>query len=317
MSSIDVIQAGLFTSIQDLGRPNYQHIGMPVGGAMDTFALQMANILVGNEASEACLEITMRGPVLKFNGSYTLAAAGGACELKLNETDISCHQSYKVVSGDVLKIGLVTEGLRIYLAISGGFNLPKVMGSHSTYLRGGLGGFNGRALKPDDSIPLKSNVPPVSLRKVREQNIPHYPKHVKLRFVAGPDRERFTKDGIYNFLNEIYTLSPQSDRMGYRLTGPVISHKNQQADIISSAIAFGTIQVPGEGQPIIMMADRQTVGGYARIAHVISADLHKLAQMKPGDTMRFVEVKLEEAHRLLKEQRNLLNDLYELSASDK
>ncbi len=303
-----IIKPGLFSTFQDLGRVDSQNIGMPVGGVMDAYAMQMANVLVGNQLGEACLETTMQGPALRFNAPALVAITGGQCRVTLNDEEISLNRSFLVNEGDVLELATVTEGLRSYLAVAGGFDIPMVMGSKSTYLRGGIGGWKGRALLPDDVIPLNTVSAHPKPRKVKGGYIPRYPKTIKLRIIAGPERTRFTKDGIYKFLTETYELSPQSDRMGYRFKGPCIGHQDN-ADIISSGVAMGTIQVPGEGQPIIMMADRQTTGGYTRIAHVIAADLYKLAQMKPGDKVRFVEVHLDEAHRLLREQQATLDTL--------
>ncbi|MCU4175262.1 biotin-dependent carboxyltransferase family protein [Carboxylicivirga sp. N1Y90] len=307
MNKITVINPGLFSTFQDEGRENHQHIGMPVGGAMDKYALQLANYLVSNQTNEACLEMTLTGATLRFNFDTNIAITGGKCVVLLNGKQAKSHRTLVIKTNDQIDIQNITEGARSYLAIAGGFNLPIIMASKSTYIKGKLGGFKGRALMVGDEIEINKISKKCKRRRISRKHIPQYPQHVELRIIPGPEKDRFEWEGIKHFLCSDYELSPQCDRMGYRLNGPKIGQINNNADIISSAISFGTIQVPSDGKPIIMMADRQTTGGYTRIAQVVSADHHILAQLKPGDKIRFKEVTLNEAHQLYKKMKDILN----------
>jgi biotin-dependent carboxylase-like uncharacterized protein len=298
-----IISPGLFTTIQDEGRIAYQHWGVPVSGAMDRYSLNLANALVGNPWSEACLEMTFTGPTIRFESDAWIALTGGTGQFTVDDKVIQPYASHLIKKDQTLAIGKITNGIRTYLSVAGGLNVPAVMGSKSTYLRGTMGGFEGRALKAGDSIELVSSHKGVSSRRLDPEFVPVFKDQSELRILPGPEVDRFSVDGIFRFLTEQYTISPQSDRMGYRLKGPAIEQTDKKADICSSPISFGTVQVPKGGLPIIMMADRQTCGGYTRIANVISADHHLLAQLKPGDKVGFREVNLEQAHQLLKEQR--------------
>ncbi len=308
MAKVKIIQAGLLSSIQDLGRANYQNIGMPVGGAMDTTSLQLANYLVGNPFNEACLEITLLGPSLQFLNDACIAVTGGKCQIKLNSRVKSCYKTIKIKAGDMVEIGQIEEGARSYLAIAGGFDVPIIMESKSTYLRGKFGGFMGRALKANDELNFVGVTKNPKRLSIKNKHIPTFKTEVLLRILPGAEKERFNWNSIKNLLTSSYKLTPQCDRMGYRLSGKSLTQINGNSDIVSSAIGFGTIQVPGDGSPIIMMADRQTIGGYTRIGQIISTDHSKLAQLKPGDTIRFQEVSLKEAHRLLREHEEYLSN---------
>nr|WP_321409998.1 biotin-dependent carboxyltransferase family protein [uncultured Carboxylicivirga sp.] len=306
MNKIKVIKAGLLSTIQDEGRADFQKIGMPVGGAMDLIALKMANYLAGNNPLEAAIEMTMTGCCIEFYSDTFIGIAGAMPELTLNSLPIEPYRTIQIKAGDVLDILKINQGARTYLSIAGGFDLPDIMGSKSTYLYGKLGGFNGRALKVGDNIPINKSKPNLKLRRIKEKHIPQLPTESVLRILPGPEKERFTWNGLVNFLTEPYSLSPHCDRMGFRLDGPAIEHLNNDADIISSPIAFGTIQVPSHGSPIVMMADRQTTGGYTRIANVISADFSILAQLKPGDKICFKEVSYKTSIKALKAQEKIL-----------
>jgi len=306
MNRVTVTHPGLFTTIQDAGRPSHQYIGMPVAGAMDLYALQLANYLVDNPSFEAGLEITLMGPTLLFNCDTYIGMAGGSCEVFINAKKSACYRTLRIRKGDEVRIGKVITGSRVYIAFAGGMDITPVMGSKSTYLRGKIGGLDGRPLKEGDQIKLAGPVGKIRSVKLPSKVLPRYTNPTILRITPGPEKERFSWKGITYFLTGSFRLTPQCDRMGYRLAGPEVLPKDNNADIISSGITFGTIQVPSSGQPIIMMADRQTTGGYTRIGHVISADHTLLALLKPGDEVRFKEVSLDEAHALYEQQQTQL-----------
>lgn len=302
---LEVIEGGLLTTVQDLGRYGYERFGVPVCGAMDPFALQAANALVGNSLGEAALEITLLGPTLRATEGCLVALAGADLGPALDGEPVPTWHSFWLPEGATLQFTGRQSGCRAYLAVAGGFDLPCLLGSRSTFLRGGWGGFQGRALRPGDVLPLR---PPrggqQSLfgRRLREDMRPPYEDEVVVRVVLGPQDDAFTAEGIDAFLGSEFAVGPNSDRMGYRLSGPRIAHR-AGADIVSDGIALGAVQVPGDGQPIVMMADRQTTGGYTKIATVISADIPLLAQCVPGaGRVRFVQAGLEEAVAALREQ---------------
>lgn len=303
-----VEEPGLLTTVQDLGRYGYQDIGLPSSGAMDNYALRVANILVGNDENKACLEITFKGPTLLVQRDCYVAITGADLQPTLNGADLPMWETHGVQEGDKLSFGLSRRGMRAYLAVSGGIAVPKIMGSRSTYLRNQLGGIKGRALKAGDIIKIGSGGEKKGGRVPKE----YIPDHTleDIRVVIGPQDDLFTQEGIDTFLSSQYQVTSESDRMGIRLDGPVIEHANG-ADIISDAIPPGGVQVPGSGKPIILMRDRQTTGGYAKIATVISADIDRLAQAKPGDKISFKEIPIQKAHKLLRERESKISALRE------
>lgn len=292
MSKIIVLNAGLLTTIQDNGRFGYQQYGMPVSGAMDLYSLKTANYLVGNKENEACLEATASGPKIQFDSNLFIAVCGADMQANINGNFIDMYRTIEVKQGDVLSFKGLKSGFRTYIAFSGGIDVPSVMNSKSTYLRGKIGGFMGRQLIKGDTIDLGDFRSNILIRQIEEDKIPVYKDSFTARIIPGPEADHFTVKGLSDFLYSEFTVSDLSDRMGYRLLGNKIEHKTS-ADIISSGVAFGTIQVPAHGEPIIMMADRQTTGGYTRIANIISEDLPKIAQLKPGDKISFKEVNLD------------------------
>jgi KipI family sensor histidine kinase inhibitor len=297
-----VIKAGMLTTVQDAGRIGYQQYGVPVSGVMDSYAYRAANLLVGNETEAAVLEVTLLGPEIEFSREMVIAVTGGDLTPQLNRQDLSMWQSHLVKPGDRLSFKGVRNGCRSYIAFNGGLEIPQVMGSRSTFTRGGIGGVEGRALKAGDRLRVREtdqNPDGLKDRLINSAQMPVSDPQI-IRVVPGPQDDAFTDAGISTFYREIYTVTNDSDRMGCRLEGPVIEH-HSQADIISDGIAMGAVQVPGHGMPIIMMADRQTTGGYTKIATVISADLPKMAQMKPGSRITFQQVTVEEARQLLLE----------------
>ena len=300
----------MLTSIQDLGRYGYQKFGMPVSGAMDIHSLQLANYLVGNKREEACFEITFLGPEIEFHSDTTIAISGAIMQATVNGKFVPMNTSIPISKGDMLVMGAVKKGMRSYLSVAGGIMVPEVMGSKSTYLRGKVGGFKGRKIETGDIVEIGDNAQ-TEIKIIPTALLFVYPGVQTIRVIKGTEFERFESAGWGSFLNSEYSISNQNDRMGYRLSGPQIKHKDG-ADIISSGIVNGSVQVPGHGEPIVMMADHQTVGGYTKIATVISVDLSIMGQMKAGDKIRFVEVSLEEAQNLVKKQEENINKLFNL-----
>ena len=304
--SVTVLNPGLLTTVQDMGRVGYQQFGVSVSGVMDPRAASIANILVGNEEGDAVLESTMMGPQLRFDVSNCIAITGGDLGPTLDGAPIPNYAAVSVQAGQVLRFTAPKTGCRCFIAFAGGLDIPVVMGSRSTYLKAKIGGLEGRKLQKDDVIGFRD--PKTQLKNMNDRNL--YPEFVPravytVRVVMGPQDDAFTQKGIQTFLNETYTVTPEFDRMGCRLEGAVIEHV-QSGDIISDGIAFGAIQVPSSGQPIIMLADRQTTGGYTKIANVITADFRILGQLKGGDKVRFEKVSIAHAQDALLTQRAAL-----------
>ena len=312
MSAIHIQQPGLLTTIQDLGRWGYGQYGMPVAGAMDSYAMRLGNILLGNPENAPVMEITITGPTLSFESRTHFVLTGGDLQPLLNNRPIALWSIHFARSGDQLTFGGVASGCRAYLALAGGFDVPYVMESASTYLRGTLGGYNGRVLQAGDVLAVKSSLlPTLTNFTLPESYQPDY--RDVLRVILGPQDDAFTREGLNTFLSAEYTVSHQADRMGCRLDGPPIKHINS-ADIISDGIAPGAIQVPAHGTPIIMLADRQTTGGYPKIATVISVDIPSVAQKKPGDRLRFEQMSVEDAQQLYREREKQFTQLKHILA---
>ena len=307
MTQMTILSPGPLSTVQDAGRFGYMSTGFSPGGAMDAYSMKLANILVGNLPGEGVIEMTMMGMQVTFDGDAVVALTGADMMPFLNdgEDPLPMYTAIQVHKGDKLKLGTAQKGMRTYLAVSGGFDLPYVMGSLSTNLKCGLGGYQGRKLKAGDTIALRQTVTldMIGVRKLAPEN--DYKKTITVRVVLGPQEDYFTDKGIATFLGSRYTVSGQSDRMGVRLEGSKIENKNG-VDIISDGIATGAVQIPASGTPIIMMADRQTTGGYAKIATVISADLKLMAQATPGTTVCFQAVTEKEAVKLKKQEENHL-----------
>ena len=305
--SITVLSPGLLTTVQDMGRVGYQQFGVSVSGVMDPRSAALANVLAGNGPGEAVLECTMMGPKLRFDRACVIAITGGDLGPTLDGQPVPGYRALAVRAGQVLGFTAPKTGCRAFIAFSGGLDIPLVMGSRSTDLKARLGGLQGRKLEKGDAIGFRAPVealPRMEDRALRPEFAPQ-PVYT-LRVVLGPQDDAFTQDGLRTFLTGAYTVTPEFDRMGCRLSGPAIQHR-QTADIISDGIAFGAVQVPSSGAPIIMLADRQTTGGYTKIANVITADFRILAQLKAGDKVRFAEVSVEEAQNILLARRAALN----------
>ena len=308
---VTVENPGILTTVQDRGRYGREQFGMSPAGPMDELSFSVANLLVGNEAGESALECTVLGPTLSFQTETALAVTGADMSPRLNGQPCPMYQVLLVQPGDTLQLGAVTAGCRSYIAFAGGIDVPPVMGSRSTALKNQVGGLAGRKLAKGDVLTLgPSRLPPASLAGRRAPVPAPQGREVTLRVILGPQDDRFTEEGIQTFLSQPYTVGKDFDRMGCRLEGPVIAHKTD-CNIISDGMVTGAVQVPGTGQPIIMLAERQTVGGYTKIAAVISADLPVIGQCKAGDIVRFRAVTLQEAHALCRERQAALTALAE------
>lgn len=309
MSMIKIIKPGLYTTVQDRGRMGFQRFGIPVAGAMDDFSFRVANILVGNDENTAALETTFMGPNIQIDFDGFIAITGANMEPKINGSNVKMWRSIKVDKGDNLTFSGASEGLRSYISFGGGLGVSEILNSKSTYVRGSLGGFKGRKLMEGDEIPIDSSNSKAEPGKyISPGYIPRYAKENIVRVILGPQDDHFSTEVIETFLDSPYKITAEADRMGYRLEGATLSHI-KGPDIISDGIVFGSVQVPGHGSPIVMMADRQTTGGYTKIATVISADLPLLAQMGPGDTIHFQEVTIEEGQDIFAQYEENINNI--------
>lgn len=295
---IEIENGGILTTIQDGGRFGYEQFGVSPGGPMDYHAMQIANLLVDNNKTETCLEMTIMGPTLRFRSSAVIAITGADMKAMLNDKPVSRYRAVMVCAGDILRFGMAEEGCRTYLAVAGGFLIPEVMGSKGTMVAHGFGGYQGRKLAKGDALILAKKVESLPNMPSRWTTIDRYHREEKiLRVIMGPQDDRFSEKGIQSFLKGTYEVTSEFDRMGYRLKGPVIEHK-EDGNIISDGIVTGSIQVPTDGQPIVMLSEHQTIGGYTKIATIITIDLPVIGQCKAKDKIRFQKVSLEEAHRL-------------------
>jgi biotin-dependent carboxylase-like uncharacterized protein len=294
---IRILDPGPQTTVQDLGRFGQLRYGIPPSGPVDRFAFVLANRLVGNPDGAAALECTLVGPRFEVDASCALAVTGADMPVTVNGREAPGWTTLGLRPGDAVTLGPARGGVRSYVAFSGGLDCPLVMGSRSTYLRGQLGGLDGRALRKDDRLRIVATEPPPRWRVARHV-VPDYTGEPTVRVVLGPQADRFTREGIGALLGSAYAMLPQSDRMGARLSGERIAHSRGH-DIISDGIALGSVQVPGDGQPIVLLVDRQSTGGYTKVATVCSFDVGRVGQVRPGQSLRFRAVTVHEAHRLL------------------
>jgi antagonist of KipI len=310
--ALEVLEAGLLTTVQDLGRYGYERYGVPVAGAMDPLALRVANLLVSNPPQAAALEITVAGPKLQTTEDCLVAVTGADLSLRVHGWEMPPWATILVRRGWVIEFGARKAGCRAVLAVAGGIDIAPVMGSRSTCLSGGFGGFQGRPLRQGDLLSVgETSLDLFSLagRSFPSHLVPSYSDAPELRVITGPQDDYFTPEGVAAFLSNTYQVSITSDRMGCRLEGPAIAHRGP-ADIISDGIPLGAVQVPADRQPIVMMADRQTTGGYPKIATVISADIPLLAQCLPGQSsVRFAAVTVAEAQACWREMVGALAEL--------
>ncbi len=311
--SLKIIRPGLLTTIQDNGRYGYQKIGVLVSGAMDSYSLRLANMLVGNDENEAALEITLLGPTIEFTADTLIAVTGGDFKPIIDGMPVPYMRPVAVKAGAVMKFSNCHLGCRAYLSVAGGFDIDKVMGSKSTYLRAGIGGFEGRALRKNDL--LNTGTPTAFSQHILSSLLSRGAQSFAqarwfigkaqfskenllkpIRVTAGLHYKYFSESAKYNFFSSQYRISKDADRMGYRLQGEILK-TDRPLEIISEAINLGTIQVPPKGLPIILMADHQSVAGYPIIAQTITVDIARIAQLKPNDPIHFKLVSHEEAEQ--------------------
>jgi len=308
MDAIKVISPGGYTTIQDRGRFGFQHMGIPVSGSLDNFSFVMANLLVGNPENLAAMEITIIGPCLEIRKEMDIALTGAKMDITINDNPVQQWRSIRVKPGDIITISQVQSGCRSYLAFTGGIDVPEVMGSFSTYAGAGIGGFKGRHLQKNDILETMEAPLLTKERILPEKFIPDYPGQIVVRALLGPQDDYFD-DGIKLLFSSEYLVTAKADRMGYRLQGESISIKaGMPESIVSEPSIPGSIQIPPDEQPIILFVE-QTVGGYAKIATVISSDLCLVAQTTPGDTIRFESIDLDAAHKLIFEEQNKINTI--------
>ena len=308
-AGLRVISPGPLATLQDLGRPGYQRYGVSVSGAMDGYALVLGNLLVGNEQDAAAIEITLGGAEFEFlrEQETVFAVTGGDLGATLNGASLPAWQTVRAGAGDRVAFAGPGVGLRAYLCVAGGFDTPPALGSRSTHTGSNLGGMQGRALQAGDELPFGEPASRPPERRVRADLLPAYGDDITLRVVGGPQEDAFTGGGVRTFYDSAYTVTDRSDRMGARLDGPVIEAADGRYDIVSDAVPRGSVQVPGDGKPIILLADRQTTGGYAKVGVVAAADLPLAAQAAPGTVVRFAPITVEEAEGAARERLALMD----------
>ena len=290
-----ITKAGALTTVQDEGRFGYMEYGIGESGAMDRVSYQKANWLVGNENGEAALEFTFFGADIEFDGNTVIAFMGADMNAEMDGIPIKRGKAYEVTKGQKLSFGVAANGLRTYLAVAGGIDVPVVMDSRSTNLRCQMGGYCGRKLEEGDALMIGESDALKKRKKIkkRRSEVKTYSDQICVRAIKGPQDDYFTEEGLNTFVHTTYKMSPESDRMGIRLSGAKVESKNGM-DIVSDGITFGSVQITSSGQPIILMADHQTTGGYAKIATVVKEDLQYLAQARPGNEICFKCVTLQE-----------------------
>jgi antagonist of KipI len=306
--SVIVERAGFLSSVQDLGRIGYRQFGVSLGGALDSFGLRVANLLVGNEQGAAGLEITLGGLQLGFGDERVVAWCGGEFDVRVGSKALPAGHAARLQAGGQLKFGRPRIGCRAWLAISGGIDMPVALASRSTDLRARFGGFEGRTLRDGDRLRLRGfrRSQTAATAGISSRTAPHNwilpaKRDPSLRFVRGVDWNRFNALTLQRLTSDAFVVSPDSDRMGVRFEGPELKRVDE-SDLVSEAVVPGTIQVPPSGKAILLLGDCQTIGGYPKIAHVITVDLAVAAQLRAGDHVRFSEVSLTDAQRLLLER---------------
>jgi biotin-dependent carboxylase-like uncharacterized protein len=322
--AIKVRKAGLSTTIQDLGRPGYFHLGIPEGGAMDRFALRVANMLVGNDEGAACLEAVFMGPELEFERNTWVAVTGATIPVLLDSEPRDLWSAFPVKAGQVLSFGFLKSGARIYIAFAGGIDTPVQLGSRSTYVIGALGGVDGRPVAVGDTLPLGTPGKP-AVRKLADDMLRPAQDPVELRVLPGLYWDRITEASQDRFFAEEWTVAPEADRMGYRFRGGTpmefvprdqpFGAGSDPSNIVDGCYAYGSIQVPGGTEPIVLHRDAVSGGGYFTIGAVISADMDLIGQLQPNTKVRFVEVDMETALGARKERAARLQTIRDAMAT--
>lgn len=319
--SVKVLHPGMLVTVQDLGRYGGQKYGVIVSGSMDPVSVRIANLLVGNKENEGTLEITLFGTSLEFEQDHLIAITGGHLQPMIDGEPAPMWRPLLMKKGTVLQFKSGSTGSRAYIAFAGGLVVPEIMGSKSTYLRANIGGYEGRALQKRDVLTCgKMNAISESFIEQLNSMKGHFPwsvdytlffnflKTQTIRILKGSEYERFDEASKHALVNELYTLTTKADRMGFQLEGATLK-LSETFELLSEGVTYGTIQVPSNGQPIILMADRQTTGGYPKIGQVITADLPRLAQSLPMNQLKFEIVSMEEAEQALIEQEEILHEL--------
>ena len=309
---LKVLKPGMLTTVQDLGRWGHQASGVPVAGAMDIPALRMGNAMLGNSDGAAALEVTLMGPELAVSGRGLVLFAGADLGFAINGFEVGSWRASLVREGDVISFKGVRSGCRGYICASGGIDVPLVMGSRSTYVRAGIGGYNGRPLRAGDRV--KVGEPAPLMLRTEGFSLPHELRpdcspSRPLMIVMGLQADAFTEEGLATLFGSEYTLSSESDRMGCRFEGAKVEHRERGADIISDAIPLGAVQIPGHGLPIAMLADRQTTGGYTKVGVLSPLSIQALVQRVPGTKARFASASVEEATEELRTIKQTVEEI--------
>ena len=314
-SSITILEPGIFSTIQDLGRYEYQQFGVPTSGALDQTAFKIGNLILGNKINNPGIETTMIGPKIKFNSSEWICITGANSNPMINNKKINMWTPQFVKKNSVLSFGKMDWGVRSYILFHNTFDLEQTMGSYSTNTSLQIGGHNkGLQLNAKDKIKFKKikiNLPPLSNNFDYKKHYINENTKFSLRVILGPHDDFFNSNNIKKFLQSDYVISPQSNRIGFRLNGPNIKHKSK-SDIISEGGALGSIQIPGDGQPIVLLHDRGTTGGYPKIATISSVDIPKLVQSNPGQKISFEKIEIEEAINLYRSHNTLMKSILRL-----
>lgn len=306
---IRILKGGMLTTVQDLGRNGYQSQGFSVAGVMDIRSFKIANLLLDNPENEAVLEFTLIGPTLEFTSATIISITGGDFQPTINGKPAPMYTALYMNKGDVLRFGSARTGSRGYVAFSSYLDIPVVMGSRCTNMKSSLGGFKGRKLQAGDYINFRIKRRYLPFFLSRTLDLDEFDQEeAELRVVMGPQDNLFSRQGIDTFLGSTYTVTSDFDRMGCRLEGPFVAPK-KTSDIISDGIAFGSVQVPSHGKPIILLSDRQTTGGYAKIATVASVDIPKLVQRKTDHKIRFRAITVQEAQQLIQDEMKELDEM--------
>lgn len=307
--AIRIVRPGLLTTVQDLGRYGYAHLGVSPAGAADPLALRVANLLLNNDENTAALEMTLLGPTVEFEKAGLVALTGADIECRLGTAKAPMWKPFPVIPGAVLKCGVTSGGSRTYLAVAGGFEVTPILASAATLRSAKLGGVEGRALRAGDTLRLRHPTG-ATVRHLSPEALAFLRPRKQLRITPGPQASWFSSETLETLQRSTYVVSDQSDRGGVRLRGEPLPLANKSAQLLTEGISLGAMQVPPDGQPIILLVDQQTTGGYPKIANVIAADLRHVGQLRPHEPVRFVAVDFAQALAHLREQQRWLHNTF-------